>query len=61
MDIVLQIGGGTQGHPMGIEAGARAVMQEIEACREGISLDEYAKTKKELRCALEKWGYVKPR
>jgi ribulose-bisphosphate carboxylase large chain len=61
MDIVLQVGGGTQGHPMGIEAGARAVMQAIEAYREGISLDEYAKTKKELKSALEKWGYIKPR
>jgi len=61
MDIVLQIGGGTQGHPMGIEAGARAVMQAIEAYKEGISLDEYAKTKKELKSALKKWGYIKPR
>ncbi|MCJ7719981.1 MAG: type III ribulose-bisphosphate carboxylase, partial [Candidatus Hadarchaeum sp.] len=48
MDIVLQVGGGTQGHPMGIEAGARAVMQAIEAYKQGISLDEYAETKKEL-------------
>ncbi len=61
MDIVLQVGGGTQGHPMGIEAGARAVMQAIEAYKEGISLDEYAETKKELKSALEKWGYIKPR
>jgi len=61
MDIVLQVGGGTQGHPMGIEAGARAVMQAIEAYREGISLDEYAKTKKELKSALEKWGYIRPK
>jgi ribulose-bisphosphate carboxylase large chain len=61
MDIVLQVGGGTQGHPMGIEAGARAVMQAIEAYKEGISLDEYAKTRKELKSALEKWGYIKPK
>jgi ribulose-bisphosphate carboxylase large chain len=61
MDIVLQVGGGTQGHPMGIEAGARAVMQAIEAYKKGISLDEYAETKKELKSALEKWGYIKPR
>jgi len=61
MDIVLQLGGGTQGHPMGIEAGARAVMQAIEAYREGIDLDEYAKTHKELKVALDKWGYIKPR
>ena len=61
MDIVVQVGGGTQGHPMGIEAGARAVMQAIEAYKKGISLDEYAKTKKELKSALEKWGYIKPK
>jgi ribulose-bisphosphate carboxylase large chain len=61
MDIVLQVGGGTQGHPMGIEAGARAVMQAIEAYKQGISLDEYAETKKELKSALEKWGYIKPK
>ena len=61
MDIVLQVGGGTQGHPMGIEAGARAVMQAIEAYKKGISLDEYAETKKELKSALEKWGYIKPK
>ena len=61
MDIGLQVGGGTQGHPMGIEAGARAVMQAIEAYRKGISLDEYAKKKKELKSALEKWGYIKPK
>jgi ribulose-bisphosphate carboxylase large chain len=59
-DIVLQVGGGTQGHPMGIEAGARAVVQAIEAYKKGISLDEYAETHKELRAALDKWGYMKP-
>jgi ribulose-bisphosphate carboxylase large chain len=61
MDIVIQAGGGTQGHPMGIEAGARAVMQAIEACKEGVDLDEHAKTHKELKVALAKWGYIKPR
>ncbi|MBI2498641.1 type III ribulose-bisphosphate carboxylase [Candidatus Woesearchaeota archaeon] len=59
-DIVLQVGGGTQGHPDGIEAGARAVIQSIEAYKQGISLDKYAKTHKELRRALDKWGFEKP-
>ena len=59
-DLVLQIGGGTLGHPDGIEAGARAVMQSIEAYREGIKLEEYAETHKELRRALEKWGHLRP-
>lgn len=61
MDLVLQVGGGTQGHPMGIEAGARAVMQAIEAYKEGTPLDDYAEKHKELKAALDKWGYVKPR
>ncbi len=61
MDIVLQLGGGTQGHPMGIEAGARAVMQAIEAYKEDIDLGEYAKTHKELKAALDKWGHIRPK
>ncbi|MEW6222227.1 MAG: type III ribulose-bisphosphate carboxylase [Candidatus Hadarchaeota archaeon] len=61
LDIVVQAGGGTQGHPMGIEAGARAIMQAIEAYKEGISLDDYSKTHKELKAALDKWGYSKPK
>jgi len=60
LDIGIQAGGGTQGHPDGIEAGSRALMQSIEAYREGISLEEYAKTHKELARALEKWGHIKP-
>lgn len=59
-DIGLQVGGGTQGHPDGIEAGAKAVMQSIEAYKQGISLEEYAKTHKELKAALDKWGHMKP-
>ena len=59
-DIVLQIGGGTQGHPNGIEAGARAVMQAIEAYKQEITLEEYSQTHKELKMALKKWGYEKP-
>jgi len=59
-DIALQIGGGTQGHPMGIEAGAKAVMQSIEAYKEGVSLEEYSKKHKELKSALDKWGHGRP-
>ncbi|MEM3182548.1 MAG: RuBisCO large subunit C-terminal-like domain-containing protein, partial [Fervidicoccaceae archaeon] len=55
-DIVIQIGGGTIGHPDGPAAGARAVRQAMEAAMSGIPLQEYAREKKELRRALEKWG-----
>lgn len=60
-DLVIQVGGGTQGHPMGIEAGARAVTQAIEAYKAGIELEEYAKKHRELAAALEKWGRTKTR
>ncbi len=59
-DIVLQLGGGTMGHPDGPRAGAMAVRQAIDAIMQGIPLDEYAKTHKELARALEKWGHVTP-
>ncbi|WP_324736008.1 type III ribulose-bisphosphate carboxylase [Thermococcus sp. SY098] len=58
--IVLQIGGGTLGHPDGPKAGAMAVRQALDAIIQGIPLDEYAKTHKELARALEKWGHVTP-
>lgn len=60
-DIVIQVGGGVWGHPHGGRAGAAAVRQAIDAALKGISLDEYAKKRKELRGALEKWGYTKPK
>ncbi|MDD5172373.1 MAG: RuBisCO large subunit C-terminal-like domain-containing protein, partial [Candidatus ainarchaeum sp.] len=48
-------------HPKGTRAGARATMQAIEASMEGETLAEKAKTSPELREALEKWGYYKPK
>ncbi len=59
-DIVIQVGGGVMGHPDGPLSGAKAVRQALEAIKEGIPLDEYAKEHKELRRALEKWGFTKP-
>ncbi len=59
-DIVIQVGGGVIGHPDSPEAGAMAVRQALDAIAQNIPLDEYAKTHKELRRALEKWGFVKP-
>lgn len=60
VDIVIQVGGGVLGHPDGPRAGAAAVRQAIEAYLKGISLPEYAESHKELKRALEKWGFVKP-
>ncbi len=60
-DIGVQVGGGVHGHPDGTHAGAKAVVQAIEAAREGITLEEAAERNKELRRALEKWKHLKPK
>ena len=58
-DVILQFGGGCHGHPKGTKAGAKAIRQALDATMEGINLDEYSKTHKELAIALDKWGIVK--
>ena len=58
-DIIAQAGGGVGAHPLGIEAGAKAMRQSVDAAMEGIDLKEYAKNHKELRLAIERWGYLK--
>jgi len=60
-DFVLLVSGGIHGHPKGPRAGARATMQAIEATQDKISLEQKAKTSKELRQALEKWGHLHPK
>jgi ribulose-bisphosphate carboxylase large chain len=49
-------GGGIVGHPMGIEAGVKSVIQGWQAALEGKSLDEMAQTHHELKTALEFYG-----
>jgi ribulose-bisphosphate carboxylase large chain len=55
-DFVAQFGGGIHGHPLGTRAGAKAVRQALDAATQKINLEEYSKTHKELKIALEKWG-----
>lgn len=55
VDCIIQAGGGIHGHPMGTTAGALAMRQAIDAWVEGVSLEEYALTHRELRAALEHW------
>lgn len=50
-DLMMNVGGAIQGHPLGTTAGARAMRQAFE-------LYEFMKDKKELGIAIEKWGYV---
>jgi ribulose-bisphosphate carboxylase large chain len=54
-DFVIQAGGGIHGHKDGTFAGAIAMRQAVDATMEGKTLDEYAKTHKELKAALELW------
>ncbi|MBN1800191.1 MAG: type III ribulose-bisphosphate carboxylase [Candidatus Lokiarchaeota archaeon] len=55
-NMVYQFGGGCHGHPDGTKAGASAIRQAIESVLDGLELSEGAKTKVELRKAIEKWG-----
>jgi len=57
-DVIIQAGGGVHGHPDGSFAGARALRDAIDLALKGESLENGGK---ELRKALEKWGYVRPR
>ncbi|UCF45405.1 MAG: type III ribulose-bisphosphate carboxylase [Candidatus Bathyarchaeota archaeon] len=54
-DFVIQAGGGIHGHTDGTKAGAVAMRQAVDAALKGTSLEEYAKTHKELKNALALW------
>ncbi len=57
IDCIIQAGGGVHGHPDGTEAGARAMVQAVEAWQKKIPLRDYAREHKELETALKFWGY----
>ncbi len=57
-DIIIQAGGGVHGNPLGTRAGAKAMRQAIDATMKGTNLEEYAKKYKELKAALDKWGFL---
>ncbi|MEM3215623.1 MAG: type III ribulose-bisphosphate carboxylase [Candidatus Micrarchaeaceae archaeon] len=59
-EIAIQAGGGIDGHPKGVKSGAMAMRQAIDATIEGVELEEYAKTHKELSEAVAYWGSFKP-
>ncbi|KAB2945494.1 MAG: ribulose-1,5-bisphosphate carboxylase/oxygenase large subunit [Candidatus Methanoperedens nitroreducens] len=60
-DCTLLVSGGIHGHPEGTRAGAKAVMQAIEASMDGTDLNEFAIKNKELKQALGKWEYYRPK
>jgi len=58
-NIICQAGAGVHAHPLGTEAGARAMRQALDAYYEQVDLKDYAKDNKELDVAVKRWGYLK--
>jgi ribulose-bisphosphate carboxylase large chain len=55
-DCIIQAGGGVHGHPSGTTAGAKAMVQAVEAWVAGVTAEEYARSHKELDAALKFWS-----
>ena len=60
-DVVVQCGGGIHGHPGGTRAGAKSVFDAVTGAMKNTSSPNYAKKSKELKQALDLWGYVDPK
>jgi len=56
VDCIIQAGGGVHGHPGGTVAGARAMVQAVEAWMRKVPLQTYARDHRELEAALSLWG-----
>jgi len=56
IDFGIVPGRGVFGHPMGPKAGAASLLQGWEAFKEGVSLEEFARTHPELKAAIEEFG-----
>jgi ribulose-bisphosphate carboxylase large chain len=59
-DVVVQCGGGIHGHPKGTRAGAKSIYDAVDAYMKNMRSTEFVKKSKELKQALETWGYVEP-
>jgi ribulose-bisphosphate carboxylase large chain len=57
VDCIIQAGGGVHGHPGGTTAGAKGMIQAVDAWMKKIPLKEYAKEHNELETALKFWGF----
>jgi ribulose-bisphosphate carboxylase large chain len=53
VDFITTMGGGVHSHPLGTKAGAKALVQALEAWKQGDTIHEYAKTHNELAVAIE--------
>lgn len=56
IDCIVQAGGGVHGHPLGTTAGAKGMVQAVEAWMKGLSVEEYARGHRELETAIRFWG-----
>jgi len=57
-DFIIQAGGGIHGHTNGTVAGAKAIRQAVNAALNNETLEDYAKSHKELEAALKLWKHV---
>lgn len=57
-DVMMNVGGAIQGHPMGTTAGAKAMRQAMDCMQKGENIYEYMKSKPELKAAIDKWGFI---
>ncbi len=57
-DLMMNVGGAIQGHPLGTTAGVRAMRQAFECHKQRRNIYDFMKDKRELREAIEKWGYI---
>lgn len=59
-DIVLGAGAAMHAHPMGLEAGVKALQQAADSWLKGVDIREYAKDYPELQAAIDVWGVYDP-
>jgi ribulose-bisphosphate carboxylase large chain len=57
VDLLFLCGGGILGHPGGIKAGVKSVLQGWECAIENHDIDSYASTHPEFQQALEYFGH----
>ncbi|MEA2070423.1 MAG: type III ribulose-bisphosphate carboxylase [Asgard group archaeon] len=55
-NVQITAGGGIAGHPSGVQAGAKAMRQAVNAYLEDTELETYAQKHEELKEAVDKWG-----
>ncbi len=59
-NLMMNVGGAMQGHPLGTEAGAKAMRQAMAKPLEE-DMYFYMQDKPELKAAIKEWGYVNPK